>query len=168
MRYLLAATIFSLNLIALNSVAANNNLPQDTILPSKHKFSSKEIFVPKIFDAASLVKKYMEYLKAGKRTMGFLHKDEVEMIGEKDLTEKRLFFDSYQVVSIGKRMAMVKVMSVRGTSITCKMLMLRYYQNMNGHYLLVPGKSEKFEKKMGDITLRKVFLNTWTSQQRCN
>lgn len=168
MRYLLAATIFSLNLIALNSVAANNKLLQDTIIPSKHKFASSEVYVPKFFDAASLVKKYMEYLKAGKRTMGFLHKDDLEMIGEKNLKEKRLFFDSYKVVSIGKRMAMVKVLSARGTSITCKTLMLRYYQNMHGHYLLVPGKTEKFEKKMGDITLKTIFLNTWTMEQRCN
>lgn len=167
MRYLLAATVLSLNLIALNSVAVNN-LSQDTIIPSKHKFASKTVYVPKTFAAAQLVKEFMDHLKAGKRTIGFLHKDDLEMIGEKDLTEKRLFFDSYQVVSIGKRMAMVKVFSARGTSITCKMLMLRYYQNMNGHYLLVPGKTEKFEKKMGDITLKKVFINTWTSEQRCN
>jgi hypothetical protein len=167
MRFLLVATFLSFYLMALDAVATDR-IRQDTIIPSKHKFISNEVHVPKAFEAAKLVKQFMEYLKAGKRTIGFLHEDELDMIEEKKLTEKRLFFDSYQVVSIGKRMAMVKVFSARGTSITCKMLMLRYYQNMHGHYLLVPGKVEKFEKKMGDITIKKVFLNTWTTEQRCN
>lgn len=167
MRITLAAIVISLNLIALNSIAADA-LPQDTVIPSKHKFVSSEEYVPKTFEAAQLIKMYMDHLKSGKRTMGFLHADEVAMIEEKKLTEKRLFFDSYQVVSIGKRMAMVKIFSARGTSITCKMLMLRYYQNMHGHFLLVPGKVETFEKKMGDITIKKVYLSTWTMEQRCN
>lgn len=166
MRYWIAfITVF---VVTTCSCYANTNLPQDTIIPSKHKFKSDEVYVPKTFDAATLIKQFMEHLKEGKRTMGFLHEDELAMIEEKKLTEKRLFFDSYQVVSIGKRMAMVKVLSARGTSISCKMLMLRYYQNMHGHYLLVPGKIEKFEKKMGDITIKKVFLNTWTMEKMCN
>ena len=166
MRFIIAALVLGLNLITLNSTAALT-LPIDTVIPSEHKFVSDEVFVPKTFDAATLVKQYMEHLKAGKRTMGFLHEDELAMIEEKKLSEKRFFFDSYKVVSIGKRMAMVQVYTARGTSISCKLLTLRYYQNMNGHFLLVPGKVEKFEKKMGDITIKKVFLSTWTMESRC-
>lgn len=167
MRYLIAVLVLGLSLMALNANAAIFINPEDTIIPSEHKFASDEVYNPKAFDAATLVKKYMDYLQAGKRTMGFLHQDELDMIEEKKLTEKRLFFDSYKVVTIGKRMAIVKVYTARGTSISCKQLMLRYYQNMHGHYLLVPGKVSTFEKKMGDITLKRVFLNTWTMEQRC-
>lgn len=167
MRFLIAVLVLGLNLLAINSNAAIFTNPEDTIIPSEHKFVSDEIYRPKAFDAATLVKQYMEHLKAGKRTIGFLHEDELDMIEEKKLTEKRLFFDSYKVESIGKRMAIVKVYSARGTSISCKQLMLRYYQNMHGHFLLVPGKVNKFEKKMGDITIKKVFLDTWTMEQMC-
>lgn len=167
MRYLIALLVLSLNLIALNSKAALFPFQKDTIVPSEHKFVSEEIYVPKTFDPATLVKQFLEHLKEGKHTIGFVHEDDLAMIEEKKLTEKRLFFDSYKVVSIGKRMAMVQVYTVRGTSITCKLLTLRYYQNMNGHFLLVPGKVEKFEKKMGDITIKKVFLSTWTMESIC-
>jgi hypothetical protein len=109
----------------------------------------------------------MDHLKAGKRTMGFLHKDELAMIEEKKLTEKRMFFDSYQVVSLGKRMASIKVYTARGASISCKLITLRFYQNMHGHFYLVPGKVQKFEKKMGDVTLKEVFINTWTMESGC-
>lgn len=159
--------VLSLSLIASNSSASFLSLTQDTIVPSEHKFVSEEVYVPKTFDPATLVKQFMEHLQEGKHTIGFVHEDDLAMIEEKNLTEKRLFFDSYKVVSIGKRMAMVQVYTVRGTSITCKLLTLRYYQNMNGHFLLVPGKVEKFEKKMGDITIKKVFLSTWTMESRC-
>lgn len=159
--------VLGICLMTLNASAAVFVNPEDTIIPSEHKFISDEIYKPKAFSAATLVKQYMEYLKAGKHTIGFLHQDELDMIEEKQLTEKRLFFDSYKVISIGKRMAIVKVYTARGTSISCKQLMLRYYQNMQGHYLLVPGKVSTFEKKMGDITIKKVFLNTWTMEQRC-
>ena len=98
----------------------------------------------------------MDHLQAGKRTMGFLHEDELAMIEEKKLVEKRLFFDSYKIVSAGKRMAIIKIYTVRGASISCKQLMLRYYQNMHGNFYLVPGKVQTFEKKMGDVTLKTV------------
>ena len=151
----------------LSSTASNIVLETDTIVPSKNKFVSSEIYVPKTLNTVILITKFMDYLKAGKRTMGFLHPDEVAMIDEKKLVEKRLFFDSYKVVSVGKRMAIIKVYTVRGASMTCKKLMLRYYPNMYGNYLLVPGKVQTFEKKMGDITLKTVYLNTWSSESRC-
>jgi hypothetical protein len=141
---------------------------KDTIIPSKHKFESKEVYVPKLMQASMLIQMYMEFLKEGKRTIGFLHEDELAMIDEKKLTEKKLFFDSYKVVTTGRRMAVVQVYSARGTSINCKKLTLRYYQNMKGYYYLIPGKVETFEKKMGDITLKEVFINTWTMQSMCN
>jgi len=157
-----------MSLASLNSTATNIILLGDTIIPSKNKFVNNKVVVPKTFEVIKLIKQYMEYLKAGKRTMGFLHQDELDMIDEKKLVEKRLFFDSYKVISIGKRMAIIKVYTVRGASITCKQLMLRYYQNMHGYFYLVPGKVLTFEKKMGDITLKTVYLNTWTSESRCN
>jgi hypothetical protein len=143
-------------------------IKQDTIIPSKHKFKDNKVFIPKNKDINKLITNYMEYLKQGKKTIGFLHKDELDMIEEKKLTEKRLFFDSYKIVSVGKRIAVIKVYSARGASLSCKQLTLRYYQNMYGYFYFVPGKTEKFEKKMGDITLKEVFLNTWTSESRCN
>ena len=167
MRYYLVLFILALNLIVLKS-NANIILPEDTIIPSKHKFTSNKIYVPKTLNSVKLITEFMEYLKAGKRTIGFLHPDELAMIEEKKLVEKRLFFDSYKVVSIGKRMAIIKVYSARGASISCKQLTLRYYPNMHGNYLLVPGKVSTFEKKMGDITLKTVYLNTWSSESRCN
>ncbi len=168
MRYYFVLFILVLNLIGLKSNAAEIIMPGDTIIPSKHKFASDKIYVPKTLNTVILITQFMDHLKAGKRTMGFLHKDELAMIEEKKLVEKRLFFDSYKVVSVGKRMAIIKTYTVRGASITCKQLMLRYYPNMHGHYLLVPGKVETFEKKMGDITLKTVYLNTWSSESRCN
>ncbi len=162
--------IFSLllSLVSLKSVATNFFLPTDTIIPSKNKFVSDNIYVPKTLNTVKLITEFMDHLLAGKRTIGFLHKDDLAMIEEKDLIEKRLFFDSYKVVSAGKRMAIIKVYTVRGASITCKQLMLRYYQNMYGYFYLIPGKVLTFEKKMGDITLKSVYLNTWTSESRCN
>ena len=141
---------------------------KEVITPSKHKFESDEIYVPKLMQATQLVQMYMEFLKSGKRTMGFLHTDELLMIEEKKLTEKKLFFDSYKVVSTGQRMAVIQIYAARGTSISCKKLMLRYYKNMKGFYYLIPGKVETFEKKMGDITLKEVFINTWTMETMCN
>lgn len=141
---------------------------KEIITPSKHEFSSDEVYVPKLMQASMLIQMYMEFLKEGKRTIGFLHQDELDMIEEKKLTEKKLFFDSYKVVSTGKRMAVIQVYSARGTSISCKKLMLRYYQNMKGYYYLIPGKVQTFEKKMGDITLKEVFINTWTMETMCN
>ncbi len=156
-----------LNLIALNLDATNIILQKDTIIPSKHKFASNEVYVPKTYETTKLISLFMEYLKEGKRTIGFLHEDELAMIEEKKLTEKRLFFDSYEVISLGKRMATIKVYTVRGASISCKLLTLRYYQNMQGFFYLIPGKVETFEKKMGDITLKEVYINTWTSEAPC-
>ena len=167
MRYYLVLFILVLNLIALKSNASNVIMPEDTIIPSKNKFVSSKIYVPKTLNSVKLITEFMEHLKAGKRTMGFMHPDELEMIEEKKLVERRLFFDSYKVVSVGKRMAIIKVYTVRGASITCKQLRLRYYPNMHGNYLLVPGKVSTFEKKMGDITLKTVYLNTWSAESRC-
>jgi hypothetical protein len=167
MRYYLGLFILVLNLISFDSNATNIVLPEDTIIPSKNKFTSSKIYVPKTLNSVKLITEFMEHLKAGKRTMGFLHPDEVAMIEEKKLVERRLFFDSYKVVSVGKRMAIIKIYTVRGASITCKKLMLRYYPNMHGNYLLVPGKVSTFEKKMGDITLKTVYLDTWSSESRC-
>jgi len=157
--------IFFITLLS-TSLWANPN--QDTIVPSKHKFASDEVWVPKVMQASQLIQLYMSFLKEGKRTMGFLHEDELAMIGEKRMTEKRLFFDSYKVISIGKRMAVIQVYAARGASLSCKKIMLRYYQNMHGNYYLVPGKVNKFEKKMGDVTLREIFINTWTSEMMCD
>ena len=167
MRFSLVIFVFLLSLVTLISTAANITLPEDTIIPSKNKFFSNKIYVPKTLNTVKLVTEFMDHLKAGKRTMGFLHEDELAMIEEKKLVEKRLFFDSYKIVSIGKRMAIVKVYSARGASISCKQLMLRYYPSMHGFYYLVPGKVSTFQKKMGDITLKTVYLNTWTSESRC-
>ena len=168
MRLYLVLFILVLNLISLKSNATSVIMPKDTIIPSKHKFVSDKIYVPKTLNTVMLITQFMDHLKAGKRTMGFLHEDELAMIEEKKLVEKRLFFNSYKIVSVGKRMAIIKVYSARGASITCKQLMLRYYPNMYGNYLLVPGKVETFQKKMGDITLKTVYLNTWSSESRCN
>jgi len=167
MRYYFLIFILGLTLHSVESRATNITLPEDTIIPSKHKFTSHKVYVPKTLNTVILITEFMDHLKAGKRTMGFLHQDELAMIEEKKLVEKRLFFDSYKVVSIGKRMAIIKVYSARGSSISCKQLMLRYYPNMHGNYLLVPGKVQTFEKKMGDITLKTVYLNTWSSESRC-
>lgn len=160
--------ILVLNLILQKSNATNIILPEETITPSKHKFVNDKIYVPKTLNSVKLITEFMEHLKADKRTMGFLHPDEIAMIEEKKLVEKRLFFDSYKVVSVGKRMAIIKVYNVRGASITCKQLILRYYPNMHGNYLLVPSKVSTFEKKVGDITLKTFYLNTWSSENRCN
>lgn len=168
MRYCCVIFLLGLSLLSINSKATNITLPGDTIIPSKNKFVSNEIYVPKTLNTVKLITEFMDYLKAGKRTMGFLHEDELAMIEEKKLVEKRLFFDSYKIVSVGKRMAIVKVYTVRGASLSCKQLMLRYYPNMHGNYLLVPGKVQTFEKKMGDITLKTVYLNTWSSESTCN
>ncbi len=168
MKHSLVIFILGLSLLGINSNAANIKLLGDTIIPSKHKFISDVVYVPKTLNTVKLITEFMDYLKAGKRTMGFLHKDELAMIEEKKLVEKRLFFDSYKVVSVGKRMAIIKVYTVRGASLICKQLMLRYYPSMHGFYYLVPGKVQTFEKKMGDITLKTVYLNTWSSESRCN
>lgn len=168
MRYCCIIFLFSLSLLTINSKAITITIPGDTIIPSNHKFVSDKVDVPTSRDAIKLIKLYLEYLKEGKRTMGFVHKDDLDMIEEKKLVETRLFFDSYNVISIGKRMAVIKVYTVRGASISCKQIMLRYYPNMEGYYYLVPGKVQTFEKKMGDITLKTVFLNTWTSESTCN
>lgn len=168
MKYNFVIILLFLSWVTQNLTAATVTLSGDTIIPSKHKFVSNEIYVPKTYEATKLISMFMEYLKEGKHTIGFLHEDELAMIEEKKLTEKRLFFDSYEVVSLGKRMATIKVYTVRGASISCKLLTLRYYQNMQGFFYLVPGKVETFEKKMGDITLKEVFLNTWTAEAPCN
>ncbi len=160
--------MLSLSLLTINLNASNITLPEDTIIPSKNKFVSDKVVVPKTLEAIKLIKLYMDHLQAGKRTIGFLHQDELEMIEEKKLVERRLFFDSYKVISVGKRMAIVKVYTVRGASLSCKQLMLRYYQNMHGYFYLVPGKVSTFQKKMGDITLKTVYIDTWTSESRCN
>lgn len=140
---------------------------QDTILPSQHKFSDKTVFIPKLSDENKLVNTYMDYLKAGKKTIGFVHEDELEMIPEKKLTEKKLFITDYQIISITKREAVIKVVSAKGAVLSCKLLTLRYYKNMHGFYYLVPGKIETFEKKLGDITLKEVYINTWTQEKNC-
>ena len=168
MRYYLVILLMGFGLLTINSYASNIINLTDTIIPSKHKFASDKVYVPKTLNSVLLITEFMDYLKAGKRTIGFLHEDELAMIEEKKLVEKRLFFDSYKVVSIGKRMAIIKVYTVRGASISCKQLMLRYYPNMQGNYLLVPGQVSTFQKKMGDITLKTVYLNTWSSESRCN
>ncbi|MCO6501089.1 MAG: hypothetical protein J5I47_12045 [Vicingus serpentipes] len=155
-------------LLLLLQLSSWGNSDQDTIVPSKHKFTSDEVWVPKVMQASQLIQLYMSFLKEGKRTMGFLHEDELAMIGEKNMTEKRLFFDSYKVISIGQRMAIIQVYAARGASLTCKKLTLRYYQDMHGNYYLVPGKVSKFEKKMGDVTLREIFIDTWTSEMICD
>ncbi len=167
MKHCLVIFTLILNLTWINS-NASIILPQDTIIPSQHKFATKDVYIPKTFEASKLISLYFEHLKAGKRTIGFVHEDELAMIEEKKLTEKKMFFDSYEVTSIGKRMATIKVYTARGMSLSCKLITLRYYQNMNGHYLLIPGKVETFEKKMGDITLKEVFISTWTSEGSCN
>lgn len=159
--------MLSLNLLTINSIATTIAFPGDTIIPSKNKFVDNKIYIPKTLNSVKLVSEFMDYLKAGKRTMGFLHEDELAMIDEKKLVEKRLFFDSYKIVSIGKRMATIKVYTVRGASLSCNQLMLRFYQNMHGFFYLIPGKVQTFEKKMGDITLKTVYLNTWTTECRC-
>lgn len=141
---------------------------QDTILPSQHKFADKTVFVPKLNEESLFITMYMEYLKEGKKTIGFVHEDELDMIGEKKLSEKKLPFTEYQIVAITKREASVKVITARGASLSCKLLTLRFYKNMYGFYYLVPGKVETFEKKMGDITLKEVFISTWTSEKGCN
>lgn len=156
----------SITLLFQNSVLAFTR--QDTIIPSKHQFEDQKVRVPKLMQASQLIQFYMNFLKEGKKTIGFLHEDELAMVEEKKLTEKRLFFDSYKVISIGKRMAVIQVYSARGTAISCKKLILRYYQNMNGYFYLIPGKVQKFEKQMGDITLKEVFINTWTNESPCS
>ncbi|PJB14652.1 MAG: hypothetical protein CO118_07470 [Flavobacteriales bacterium CG_4_9_14_3_um_filter_32_8] len=168
MKYNILSIFLVLSSVAINLNATTITQPQDTIIPSKHKFISNEVFVPKTYEATKLISMFMDYLKEGKHSIGFVHEDELAMIEEKKLTEKRLFFDSYEVISLGKRMATIKVYTVRGASISCKLITLRYYQNMQGFFYLVPGKVETFEKKMGDITLKEVFLNTWTSESPCN
>ena len=168
MKYNFVIILLLLSWVTQNLTAATITFSGDTIIPSKHKFVSNEVYVPKTYEATKLISMFMEHLKEGKHTIGFLHEDELAMIEEKKLTEKRLFFDSYEVVSLGKRMATIKVYTVRGASISCKLLTLRYYQNMQGFFFLVPGKVETLEKKMGDITLKEVFLNTWTSETPCN
>lgn len=167
MRCTLIIISLLLSLVSLNTKATSIVLPSDTIIPSKNKFVSDVVYVPKTLNTVKLITEFMDHLQAGKRTMGFLHEDELAMIEEKKLVEKRLFFDSYKVISAGKRMAIIKVYTVRGASITCKQLMLRYYQNMHGHFYLIPGKVQTFEKKMGDVTLKTVYLNTWTTESRC-
>ncbi len=153
-------------LIISSSVWANNE--QDTIIPSKNKFKNDAIFIPKITDEKKLVTLFMDYLKAGKKTIGFLHQDELAMIGEIKLTEKRFFLNDYKIISVGKRQAIVKTFTSRGVGLSCKILTLRYYKDMHGFLYLVPGKVQTFEKKMGDITLREVYINTWTSEKKCN
>lgn len=141
---------------------------QDTILPSQHKFTDKTVFIPKLKEETIFITMYMEYLKEGKKTIGFVHKDELEMVEEKKLSEKKLSFTDYQIISITNRQASVKVITARGTNLSCKLLTLRFYKDMYGFYYLVPGKVETFEKKMGDITLREVFISTWTAEKNCN
>lgn len=159
--------IFSISLI-LFFFLASAVFAQDTILPSQHKFEDKTVFVPKLNDETLLITMYMEYLKEGKKTIGFVHKDELEMTAEKKLSEKKLVFTDYQIVSITKREASVKVVTARGTNLSCKLLTLRFYKGMEGFYYLIPGKVETFEKKMGDITLKEVFISTWTAEKSCN
>jgi len=168
MRYCWIIVVFGLSLLAANSNATIIHLRVDTIIPSKNKFVSDKIYVPKTLNTVKLISEFMDHLQAGKRTMGFMHEDELAMIEEKKLEEKRLFFDSYKIVSVGKRMAIIQVYTVRGASISCKQLMLRYYPDMHGNYYLVPGKVETFQKKMGDITLKMVYLSTWSSESTCN
>ena len=97
MKYSFVIILLFLSLVSLNSKATIIAFPGDTIIPSKHKFASEEVYVPKTLHVPTLINQFMEYLKDGKRTIGFLHEDEIAMIGEKKLTEKRLFFDSYKV-----------------------------------------------------------------------
>jgi len=167
MKYYIVVLTIVFNLVWINSNATILH-QKDTIIPSEHKFSDKNVYVPTTYEATKLISLYFEYLKAGKRTIGFVHEDELAMIEEKKLTEKKMFFDSYEVISIGKRMATIKVYAARGTSLSCKLISLRYYQNMQGYFYLIPGKVSTFEKKMGDITLKEVFINTWTSESGCN
>jgi len=153
-------------LIIQSSALASKD--QDTIIPSKNKFKNSSIFVPRITNETELVTLFMDYLKTGKKTIGFLHQDELDMIEEKKLTEKRFFLDEYKIISVGKRQAIVKTFTSKGAGLSCKILTLRYYKNMYGFLYLVPGKVQKFEKKMGDITLKEVYINTWTSEKKCN
>jgi len=159
--------IFSISLIFF-FFCASAVFAQDTILPSQHKFKDNTVFIPKLNDETLLITMYMEYLKEGKKTIGFVHKDELDMIEEKKLTEKKMPLTDYQIVSITKREASVKIMTARGASLSCKLLTLRFYKNMYGFYYLIPGKVETFEKKMGDITLKEVFISTWTAEKNCN
>lgn len=160
-KFLFFLTVFSLNLCF-------RVFAQDTILPSQHKFSDNTVFIPKFNDESKLVNTFMDFLKASKKTIGFVHEDELEMIPEKKLTEKKLFITDYQVISISKREAVVKVVSAKGAVLSCKLLTLRYYKNMHGFYYLIPGKVETIEKKLGDITLKEVFVSTWTQEKNCN
>ena len=62
-----------LSLVSLNSIAINIVLPTDTIIPSKNKFVSDVVYVPKTLNTVKLITDFMDYLQAGKRTIGFLH-----------------------------------------------------------------------------------------------
>lgn len=138
---------------------------QDTLLPSEHKFKSKEVYVPKVSEEVVFVTLFMDYMVEGKKLTGFLHKDELMMLEGENLTEKKMQISQYEIVSVGKRMAQVKTYNFK--TYECKTITLRYYKNMYGHVYGVPGKSYKFERKMGDITLKKTYYETWTSASKC-
>jgi len=160
--------IFLFISLYITSTALGYNHPQDTILPSQHKFTDQSIFIPKISDPKEFVTLYMEYLKKGKKTIGFVHPDELAMIDEKKLTEKKFFLSDYKIISIDSRHAVVKTFTAKGVGLSCAILNLRYYKNMYGFYYLVPGKVSKFEKKVGDITLQETYIDTWTQEKDCN
>ena len=142
--------------------------PDDSITPSKNTFKNDVAFVPKISDEKAFIESYMEEMKKGNKLMGFLAEDELAMIEGDNLTEKRFFLDHYEIISYDRRVAKIKTFTAKGTSLSCKVIELRYYKNMYGHYNLLPGKVQYFERKMGDITLKRTYINTWYSEKICN
>ena len=91
MRYSLVIFLLGLSLLSINSTATTITLPEDTIIPSKNKFVSSKIYVPKTLNTVILITQFMDHLKAGKRTMGFLHPDELAMIEEKNSLKDACF-----------------------------------------------------------------------------
>jgi hypothetical protein len=153
---------------SLSSIATIISFPNDTSFSAQNRFVSDKVYVPKTLNHIKLISEFMEYLKEGKRTIGFLHKDDLAMIEEKKFVEKRLLFDSYKIVSVGRRMAEIKIYAIRGSAISCKKIILRYYPNMQGNFYLVPGKIEAYKTTLGDKTIRMAFLHTWTLESICN
>ena len=156
-----------LSLVSLSSMATILSLPNDTSFRLQNRFVSDSVYVPKTLNNVELVSTFMDYLKAGKRTIGFLHEDDLEMIDVEKYVEKRLLFDSYKIISVGRRMSEIEVYTVRGSAISCKKVTLRYYPNMFGHLYLVPGEIESYKTTLGGVTLRMAFLHTWTLEALC-
>jgi hypothetical protein len=168
MRCKLIILLLLLCLGSLSSIATNILLPNDTSFSAQNRFVSDIVHIPKTLNHIKLISEFMEYLKDGKRTIGFLHKDDLALIEEKKYVEKRLLFDSYKIVSVGRRMSEIKIYAIRGSAISCKKIILRYYPNMYGHFYLVPGKIEAYTTNLGGKTIRMAFLHTWTLESLCN